>query len=537
MAKKKPAAAKQTAEAKRAKAKRAKAKKPSAAKGGGTVKVGAKQARPRGGKAAPARAKVMPRRPTRKTRAASKAAAKRIRPDGEATKNTAEENRGGQFFKKLRMWQILHERPGYVWNKQELAEALFKDGDIDCDPDDETAADEDSDQLEWVTDGPGGGHWKMKIRTKHKKDAQRQIEALKRMNIGVIDCDKNGNELTPAEVMERQQANKFEERYWKYDRDAKWARLFTDLRTTHLLSGSALVGLKTLADLLGPMQGSPHHQAVQGIVDRLFQMVPPALREEARQQARAWVHALGLTGKYIKQRAELREWYVATLLRKQVQLVYEKPGESYIEDSKKRNRVRMVAAFGTKYDAEESSLYLIGSEWEAVTDEHGKVEDRWSSPKQFKLDRVVRVQLTAERNPALADIPRHHLIKRDGVAVSSERLDLERLYSTSAGSYLSYDPPVDIEFLVESPTNVTEDLWRAANWAAWVQEKPFHPNQIVKSEDGGRRLRVVINRCNADEVISRMLRLGVDFQLLQPTELRSLVREKALLIADRHAGP
>jgi hypothetical protein len=516
MAKKKPAAAK-----KAARTKRASAKKSSGAKGRGKV--------------APIRAKAAARTPTRSHQPARKAAATNAEPDGEAKKHTPEAKRGGQFFKKLRMWQILHERPGHVWNKQDLAEALFKDGDFDCDPDDETEAGDNEDQLEWVTDGPGDGQWKMKIRTKHKKDAQRQVEALSKMEIGIIDCDKVGNELTPAEVKERQEANKYEERYWKYDRDAKWARLFTDLQTTHLLSGSALVGLKTLADLLGPMQGSPHQQSVQGIVDRLFRMVPPALREEARQQARAWVHALGFTGKYIKCKAELREWYVATLLRKQVQLVYEKPGESYIEDSKKRGRVRMVAAFGTKYDAEESSLYLIGSEWEAVTDEHGKVTKGWSSPKQFKLDRLVSVQLTDRKNPALADIPRHHLIKRDGVAVSNERLDLERLYSDSAGSYLSYDPPVDVEFLVEAPTNAVKDLWRAANWAAWVQEKRFHPNQLVDSEDGGRRLRVVINRCNADEVISRMLRLGVDFQLLRPAELRTLVREKALLIAKRHA--
>lgn len=531
MAKKKAAAAKKVA-----KARRTKAEKPAATKAGGTAKARVKRARPRGGKAA-VRAKAPPRKPPRRNRAASNAATRRPKPEGEATKHTSEENRGGQFFKKLRMWQLLSEKPGHVWNKHELASALFKDGDIDCELDDENEPGEDNDRLEWVADGPGGGHWRIKIQTKHKKDAQRQIEALKRMKVGVVDCDKDGNELTPFEVMERQEANKFEERYWKYDRDAKWARLFTDLRTTHLLSGSALVGLKTLDDLLEPMRGTPHHQSVQGIVDKLFQMVPPALREEARQQARAWVHALGFTGKYIKRRAELREWYVATLLRKQVQLEYAKPGESFINDPKNRKTIRMVAAFGTKYDAEESSLYLIGSECDMITDEKGKVTESWSEPKQFKLDRVVRVQLTERKNPALADIRRHHLIKRDGVAVSSERLDLERLYSDSAGSYLSYDPPVDIEFLVECPTNVVKDLWRAANWAAWVQEKPFHPKQIAQMEDGGRRLRVVINRCNGDEVVSRMLRLGVDFQLLRPAELRSLVHEKALLIAQRHARP
>ena len=530
-----------------AKADRATAKKQTAKKRITPAEAQPKRSKAQSERTLPVRAKATAGKQTRST---SKAEAKRAKTKGKPPTNTPEDKRGGQFFKKLRMWQILHEHSGRVWNKAELAEAFFCDGDADCDPDEDgddeasgAAAKTDNDTMEWVSDGPGAGCWKLKIKTRHKKDAQRQIEALKHLKIGVVDCDKDGNELTPAEVKERQEANKSEERYWKYDHDAKWARLLDVLRTTHLLSGSALVGLKTLADLLGPMQGTPHHRSLSGLVDRVFSMVPPALREEARQQARAWVHAVGKTGKYTKRKEDMYRWYVATLRRQQVLLDYTKPGESHILDPEDRKGTRTIAAFGTKYDAEEFSLYLIGSEWEPVNDESGeetydqagKVIYEWSRPKQYKMDRVVRIQSTDTENPKIGQLPWHHLIKRDGVAVSSDRLDLERLYSDSAGSYISYDPPVDIEFVVEAPSEDVADLWNAANWAAWCQEKRFHSKQLVAVEDGGRRLRVAINRCNADEVISRMLRLGANFELVKPPELRSVVHDTAILIARRHA--
>jgi hypothetical protein len=353
---------------------------------------------------------------------------------------------------------------------------------------------------------------------------QRTVESLEKLRIGVFDCDKNGTALTRAELDQRLENNPFEERYWKYDRDGNGARTFESLQTTHLLSGSALVGLKTLSDLLGPMTGTPHQQSVRTILDSLLRMVPAQLRAEAVQQSRAWLHAVGSTHKYLKRKDDLRRWYVATLNRKQVLLQYAKPGASYLAGPGDRKGLRTIAAFGTKFDSEESSLYLIGSEWEPVNGPDGKVRMGWSAPKQFKFDRVISVQATDDSNPVLSKIPRHHLIKRDGVAASRELLDLERLYSDSAGSYLSYEPPVDVEFLIQAPTEDAEDLRGAANWMAWVQEKPFHPKQVVWAEDGGRRLRVVINRCNADEVLSRILRLGIDFEIVRPVDFATVCR-------------
>lgn len=548
MAKKKKAKATRHA----TKANRSPAKKPIAKKRIAPTEAQLARAKARSERARRLRAKVAPDKPAPAPRAASTAGAKRPKSGGKPAKNTPEDKRGGQFFKKLKVWQILHEHPErLVWTKQDLAEELFRNGDIDCDPDDEgdeeddqsgeTSAATKKDELEWVSGGPGAGHWKLKIQTRHKKDAQRQIEALTSLQIGVVDCDVQGNALTPEQVKARQRANKSEERHWKYDRDSEWARRLEELRTTHLLSGSALVGLKTLADLLVSMRGTPHQRSLEGLVDKVFSMVPEVFREEARQHARAWVHAVGSTGKYIRRKEDMYRWYVATLRRQQVLLDYTKPGESYI-DPENRKATRTIAAFGTKYDAEESSLYLIGSEWEPARDEagkkiydqDGKVVYAWSKPKQFKLDRVVRIQPTEAKNPTIDKLPWHHLIKRDGVAVSSDRLDLERLYSESAGSYINYKPPVDIQFIVEAPSEDKDELWRAANWAAWCQEKPFHPRQFVHVEDGGRRLRVFINRCNADDVISRMLRLGVDFEIVEPAELRDRMRQQAEVIAKRH---
>ncbi len=130
-------------------------------------------------------------------------------------------------------------------------------------------------------------------------------------------------------------------------------------------------------------------------------------------------------------------------------------------------------------------------------------------------------------NPPLSAIWAHDRV-RPATGSGPERLDIERLYCDSAGSFFRYgEPTVRLEVLIDSP-----------GWMAWCIEKPFHPKQRVFQETdsaGKPRLRLVIDRCDEEEIASRLLRLGGAFTVLQPASLAKKLAATAAAIASRHA--
>jgi hypothetical protein len=243
-------------------------------------------------------------------------------------------------------------------------------------------------------------------------------------------------------------------------------------------------------------------------------LLPKAIHEEAMDLARSWRYSLGNASKYASptKKESLGVWYEATIRRRQVMILHQTPG--------KAPRMRRLAALGTTFDREENAVYLLGSE------EDEKNPGTWKCPVQWKFDRVSTVKALHVPNPPLAAMWKHPRVRR-AAGPGPERLDISHLYSDSVGSYFRYDQPtIRLELLVHAP-----------HWIAWCIEKPFHPKQRHSHETdaaGRTQLRIVVDRCNEEEVLSRVLRLGGDFTIVSPPSLITKLKATAAAISGRH---
>ena len=434
--------------------------------------------------------------------------------DAEAVFHTSEENRGGPFVAKMRMWRMLHEDGGRtIFNKTLLAERFFGD--------DLTAAlasaTDDPDPSETdLSDGAPATNGQQRVLERFRKSAQRIIDALQKMGLPIEHIDPDGKSIDDAQLRKLLSKHPFAERRWRYDPSGEWAGELDTLLDKHGVEGFELVGMLACEELVKGLRGTPIQEGVQKLVDRIRRCVPKKLYDDAREQSRVWRYGLSNPAKYIAKKDLLSRWYQATVQRRQVVVTHETPGKPATD--------RRLAALGTKFDREEDSVYLLGSEPD---------ESRpglWKRPVQWKLDRIHDVRVLTEKNPTLAAIEAHPLIAAEaGTFGAHARLDIERLYCDSVGAYFSYDKPlIRLEVLIHEP-----------RWMAWCREKPFHPRQRTVRENGadGRPcLRLVVERCYEEEVLLRLMRLGDAFTVVHPTTLVERLVTTANTIASRHAA-
>lgn len=479
-------------------------------------------------------------------------------------KQAIEETRGGHFFAAIRMWRILHDHGSTPINKEQLARKFFAGIEDEEHPDRETIEDvldeydEDlgldllddaSEEVENPADGPEAWGVVLSdertdaakastpyawIKEKHKRKVQRIVEKLQRHGIGIDDVDENDNVLNEDELAARKKADRWAERWWRYNPNGAWAEDFRQLLNTYGANGRELVALMALRDLLEDMKGTPHQHALQDHLDRMMSCVPRELREEAIEQSRGYRHSVGNAAKYLPKREHLERWYDAVLHRKQVLIRHTTPG--YPE------RTRHLAALSTVFDREENSLFLLGSE---------KTDAGWGIVKQWKFDRVASVEKTGVNNPPLAAIPAHALVRRAPGSDTIERLDNKVVYNYSSGAWLEFgSEPRRLELVVRVPDvsrpgmgdedrrKLQDDARRRAySWMSWCREKPFHRRQVATMEtlpNGEQQLRLVVERCYITEMSSRLLRLQDCFEVVEPPELVVLLRQYAGAISAGH---
>ena len=435
--------------------------------------------------------------------------------DREVVFNTSEENRGGPFFEKMRMWRMLHEDGGRtLFNKSLLAERFFGDELTDA----LASANDDpvqfrksaSDRSAETADG--NAH--QRVLERYRKSAQRIIETLRKMGLPILNVDPDGKTIDEDQLKKLLARDRFAERRWRYDPAGEWAGELDTLLNRHGVAGFELVGMLACEELVKGLHGTPVQAGVQRLVDRISQCVPKKLYDEAREQSRVWRYGLSNPAKYSSKKDLLSRWYQATIQRRQVLVEHETPGRQVGQ--------RRLAALGPKFDREEDSVYLLGSEPDEAR------PGVWKRPVQWKLDRIRDVEILPEKNPPLAEIAPHPLIAAEaGTFGSHARLDIERLYCDSVGAYFSYDQPlIRLVVLIHEP-----------RWMAWCREKPFHPRQrtTLETDATGRPcLRLVVERCYEDEVLLRLLRLGDAFTVVHPPTLVERLVSTAQAIESRH---
>jgi hypothetical protein len=424
-------------------------------------------------------------------------------------RSTLEDDRGGQFFEKIRMWRILHEDRGQTrFTKAILMERFYEDH----------ADRKASFELRLALAEPGREgairREAAKERDTRKRHVERLVEVLKKIGVPIDDVDERDRPIDEDELAVIQRESPFAERVWKYNPDGEWARHFHELLDTYGIHGYELLGMMACRTLLQDLAGLPQPEAVRSLVDRMTALVPKEMREQMLDEARAWRYSLGDTSKYASpaKKEGLTRWYEATILRRQVEIEHQTPGKPV--------RIRRLAALGTLFDREENSVYLLGCE------EDPEKPGSWKWPLQWKFDRVSSVRLLPDRNPPLSAIWPHERV-RAAAGPGPERLDIARLFCDSVGCFFRYgEPTVRLEVLIHSP-----------GWMAWCIEKPFHPKQRVfheTDEAGNPVLRLVVDRCDEEEICSRLLRLGGSFTVLQPTSLIRKLKATAAAITGRH---
>jgi len=424
---------------------------------------------------------------------------------------TTEEDRGGRFFEKHRMWRIFHDDRGRTTFTKAMLEELFYEDHADR-------------QAHFARElaiaaSPAEEQKVKKARKKERESRRRHVERLveilQKIHVPIDDVDSRNRPIDEEQLEEIQAEDRFAERLWRYNPDGAWAHKLDELLDTYGIHGYELVGIMACRSLLQDLEGLPQLDAVRGLVDTMTGLLPPEIREDAIEQSRAWRYALGDVRKYAtrEKKEALARWYEATILRRQVEIEHRSPG--------KPARIRRLAALGTTFDREENAVYLLGCEEDA---EH---PGTWKWPVQWKFDRVFAVRPTGLRNPPLAAIQPHDRV-RPAAGPGPERLDIAHLYSDSVGSFFRYGAPtIRLEVLVHAP-----------NWMAWCLERPFHPKQraFEEADDRGRpRLRLVVDRCDEEEISSRLLRLGGAFTVVSPPSLVQKLRDTAAAIVKRHA--
>jgi predicted DNA-binding transcriptional regulator YafY len=421
-----------------------------------------------------------------------------------------EDERGVRFFAKHRLWRIFHDDGGKTIFTKAKLEKLFHE-----------------DHAEWeerfqrqlesaISPAAKTEVRKQKGREKEarRRDIERTVVALQEIQVPINDVDARGHVVDRDNRPQKDKKKQFTERAWRYDPNGVWARRLDELLETYGIQGYELVGIMACRALLSDLHGLPQLDGARVLVDKMTALLPKEMREEAIELSRAWRYSLGDTSKYASpaKKEALGRWYEAMIRRQQVEIEHTSPG--------KPPRVRRLAALGTTFDREENAVYLLASEEDP--DNPGS----WKWPVQWKFDRVSAVRPMGLKNPPLSAIWPHPRVRR-AAGPGPERLDISHLYSDSVGSFFRYgEPTIRLELLVH-----------AAQWIAWCIERPFHPKQRASHEtgpDSKPQLRLVVDRCDEEEVASRLLRLGGDFTVVSPPSLIKKLKATAAAIAARH---
>ena len=176
-----------------------------------------------------------------------------------------------------------------------------------------------------------------------------------------------------------------------------------------------------------------------------------------------------------------------------------------------------MAALGTIFSPEEDSIFLVGCEADR------KDPDKWQRPILYKLDRVEAVEMLDIPNPSLTDVRSHTRVASLPNRGVVDRLDLERLFTDSAGAFFHYGTMITLVVRVHDPYKM-----------ALCVESPFHRTQNVVAGPAPGEITITVEQCFKQEMISRLLRLEDGFTVVEPPELVKEIHRLASGIASRH---
>ncbi len=237
--------------------------------------------------------------------------------------------------------------------------------------------------------------------------------------------------------------------------------------------------------LLFPLAGTPFWIGIESFWNKIREELPSTVLSHYEKYSRT-LRVLGVpTKNYERQHGIIKTLNRAILEHRVVEIVYHSldkpPSQRTIEPY-------TIVLF-------QSSLYIIAAACED-TDPDSRV-------RSFKLDRFDKADVLDK----WFKIP--------------PELEIEKFIGNSLGMFIG-NRPRDFK------------IWIGPHAARWVQEDPWHPDQIVKQlKDGG--IELTVKAAHELEIIPRVLNLGADAEILSPPSARQQMADIVNKLAKRYS--
>jgi predicted DNA-binding transcriptional regulator YafY len=244
------------------------------------------------------------------------------------------------------------------------------------------------------------------------------------------------------------------------------------------ISASELISLSMGRDLMLPLVGTTFWQGIEGFWNKVRDQLPGGVWEHY-QRYRRTMRIMGLPKKsYEKQQGILKTINRSIQEHRRVECEYESLGKPIAK--------RTLEPYGIAIY--QSSIYVVAIE--AFKHEDKEPQERL---RHWKLDRFTKAT-------ALDD-----WFKPD------DEVDLEQHLGQSVGIF-SGEKAIPYKFRLSK------------NASRWVQEDPWHAEQVVEPQEDGSSI-LMVPAYHAMEVIPRVLTLGNEAEILEPKEGRDSIRE------------
>jgi len=244
------------------------------------------------------------------------------------------------------------------------------------------------------------------------------------------------------------------------------------------ISASELISLSMGRDLMLPLVGTTFWQGIEGFWNKIREQLPEGVWEHY-QKYRRTMRVMGVPRKsYERQQGILKTINRAIQEHRRVECDYESLGKPVAK--------RYLEPYGIAIY--QSSIYVVAVE-------SGKNEDKEPQERlrHWKLDRFTKAT-------ALDD-----WFKAD------EEVDLEKHLGQSVGIF-SGDKAIAYKIRL------------SANASRWVQEDPWHSDQVVEKQADGSSI-LTVPTYHAMEIIPRVLNLGNEAEILEPLEGRQTMKD------------
>lgn len=267
-------------------------------------------------------------------------------------------------------------------------------------------------------------------------------------------------------------------RVWKLSRADKGLHKLT-------ITASELIALSMGRDLMLPLVGTQFWIGIESFWNKVREQLPGAVWEHYERYRRT-LYVLGLPTKtYEKHQGILKTINRSIQEHRHLEIEYQVPGRV--------STVRVIEPYGVALF--QSSIYVVATE----ETRDGAGTDRL---RHWKLDRFLAAKAL------------------DSWFKLNPQIDLQSHLGQAVGIFSGADPQQYVIRLSEQA-------------ARWVQEDPWHAQQTVEPEEEGRVL-LTVTAYHDTEIIQRVLRLGIEAEIISPDHCRQEMKRTVEALAAQY---